>query len=140
MTSFYPEEMTNPMRTYLSNIGVKELKNHKEVEKVFSENEGTTFLIINSVCGCAAANARPGIKLAIQNEKLPKNIVTVFAGVDNEATQKAREYIKDYEPSSPFFGLFKDGKLIFVNQRKDLVYKSPEQISNELKNVFNKHC
>ena len=113
----YPEEIVAPMRTDLTSAGVKELKTAEEVKETLDATEGTTLVLVNSVCGCAAANARPGVKIAIQNAKIPNKIATVFAGVDTEATATARTYMEPFPPSSPSIALFKEGKLVHFIER-----------------------
>lgn len=136
----YPEELVTPMREELTAIGVKEMRTAREVEQLLSTGEGTNLLIINSVCGCAAGNARPAVKLALSNEKLPDNVTTVFAGQDKEATAKAREYILGYPASSPSMALFKDGQLVYMMPRHQIEGRFPEQIAHDLIDAFNKHC
>jgi putative YphP/YqiW family bacilliredoxin len=136
----YPPELVAPMKADLTNVGFKELTNAAEVEAVLNEKEGTTFLVINSVCGCAAGSARPAVKEAIGNEKLPAKMVTVFAGVDAEAVQKAREYTAPYPPSSPSMALFKDGKLVHFIERHQIEGNNAQTIAEHLKQVFNHFC
>lgn len=128
------------MREELTSLGVKELKTSQEAEKTLNEKEGTLLLFVNSVCGCAAGNARPAIKLALQNSKKPENLFTVFAGQDKEATMKAREYIKNYPPSSPSIALFKNGEIVLMIERQDIEGRTAEEISDDLKNAFNEYC
>ncbi|MCK5469957.1 MAG: BrxA/BrxB family bacilliredoxin, partial [Cyclobacteriaceae bacterium] len=114
----YPEELVSPMRAELTNVGFDELKSAEAVENHLKEKEGTTLLVINSVCGCAAGTARPGVAMALQNsQKKPTNLATVFAGVDQEATAKVREYTLPFPPSSPSIALFKDGELVHFVER-----------------------
>ena len=127
------------METELTSLGVKALKKPQEVEQAVTQ-KGTTFLVINSVCGCAAGSARPGVKLALKNKKKPQQLVTVFAGVDLEAVAKARSYVKKYPPSSPSFALFKEGKLLSFVPREEIAGKSPEDISLKIKEMFNQFC
>ena len=138
----YPEYLVAPMRSELTTAGFKELKSTDDVEKILSQKKGTTLLVINSVCGCAAAGARPGVKLAIQHTKTskPENMVTVFAGVDTEATKKAREFLLPYPPSSPAIALFKDGKLVHILERHHIEGRSAEVIADNLTMVFNQYC
>jgi len=136
----YPEEMVTPMRADLSSVGFEELKTAAEVDQVLSNDQGTTLMIINSVCGCAAGNARPGVKMAIQNEKVPSKLTTVFAGVDTEATERARGYLLPYPPSSPSIALFKDGKLVHFVERHHIEGSSPQMIADNLVGAFNEHC
>jgi len=107
----YPADLVAPMSKELNDMGVQSLTNPEQVIETVENTEGTLLLVVNSVCGCAAANARPGVQMALQNEKKPVNLATVFAGVDREATEKAREFLLPYPPSSPSIALFKDGKL-----------------------------
>ena len=136
----YPPELVAPMKADLTDIGFKQLTNAAEVEEVLNLTEGTTFLVVNSVCGCAAGAARPAVKEAINNEKLPSRLVTVFAGVDTEAVQKAREYMAPYPPSSPSMAVFKDGKLVHFIERHQIEGNNAEAISGHLKQVFNHFC
>jgi putative YphP/YqiW family bacilliredoxin len=137
----YPAELVAPMKADLTNIGFKELLTPEEVDQVLDSNKGTTFLVINSVCGCAAGSARPGVKFAVENsEKKPSNLVTVFAGVDKDAVQQARTYTLPYPPSSPSMALFKDGKLIHFIERHHIEGRSAQAIGEHLKAVFNEFC
>jgi putative YphP/YqiW family bacilliredoxin len=136
----YPPELVAPMKADLINVGFNELTTAAEVEAVLNEKEGTTFLVINSVCGCAAGSARPAVKEAIGNEKLPTKMVTVFAGVDTEAVQKAREYTAPYPPSSPSMALFKDGKLVHFIERHQIEGNNAQTIAEHLKQVLNHFC
>ncbi len=135
----YPPEYTKPMEQELVHMGVTPLHSSQEVEKVLGDGK-TTLLIVNSVCGCAAGNARPAIALAMKHAKKPENNVTVFAGVDREATQKAREYVKQYEPSSPSMFLFKDGKCVFALERKDIQGRDPHELATKLSAAFDAYC
>ena len=128
------------MREELTTIGFQEIKTANEVDKVMSENEGTTFLVVNSVCGYAAGNARPGVRMALNNEKLPDRMITVFAGQDTEATAQVRSYLTGYPPSSPSMALFRDGQLVHMIPRHEIEGRIPEQIATELKNVFDSFC
>lgn len=128
------------MKSDLTNVGFKELLTADDVNALMSEKEGTTFLVINSVCGCAAGSARPAVKEAIQNEKLPNRLATVFAGVDTEAVQKAREFTAPYPPSSPCMAMFKDGKLVHFIERHQIEGNNAQSISEHLKQVFNHYC
>src|SRR5688572_23931437 len=113
----YDEELIAPMRSELTELGIKETRTAAEVDKVLSPGKGTTLVVVNSVCGCAAANARPAVNLAMQHSKLPGNSITVFAGNDAEATARARSYFVGYPPSSPSIGLLKDGEVVFMLER-----------------------
>ena len=116
--NMYPEQLVAPMRTDLTAVGFKELKTPEEVDQELKDQKGTTLLVINSVCGCAAGAARPGVKWAVQNsEKKPDHLTTVFAGADVEAVAKARQYTLPYPPSSPSIALFKDGELVHFVER-----------------------
>ncbi len=136
----YPIELTTPMAGELINAGFHSLTDPQEVDKVLSGKEGTTLLVVNSVCGCAAAHARPGVRLALQNDKKPNNLVTVFAGVDREATAQAREYLLPYPPSSPSIALFKDGKLIHLLERHHIEGRTAQIIADNLKMAFDAYC
>jgi putative YphP/YqiW family bacilliredoxin len=138
--SQYPEKLVEPMRKELTDIGVEELRNAADVENVLSSASGTVFLIVNSVCGCAAGSARPGVALALKHDVLPDRVVSVFAGVDFEAVEKARSHIMGYPPSSPSMALFKDGQLVHMMPRYEIEGKYPEEIASALKNQFNTHC
>ena len=136
----YQEEMVKPMREELTSIGVIELRNPQDVEDKLNNSDGTILLVINSVCGCAAGNARPAIKMVMDHNKLPDQFVTVFAGQDKEATQKARDIIGPYPPSSPSMFLFKNGTLEFVLPRLQIEGRLPEDIASDLKKAFDTHC
>ena len=136
----YPEELVKPMREELTTIGFKELHSPEEVDQVMTRQDGTTLLMVNSVCGCAAGNARPGVRMALNNPKLPDRFVTVFAGQDAEATRQARSYIAGYPPSSPSMALFKDGKLVHMIPRHQIEGRMPDQIASELRSAFDKFC
>jgi putative YphP/YqiW family bacilliredoxin len=133
----YPEQLVNPMRLDLTSAGFSELKTESEVEQIMSESSESTLVVINSVCGCAAGTARPGVKLAIsRTSKVPGKLVTVFAGVDKEATAKIREYTLPYPPSSPSIALFKNGELVHFVQRQHIEGRSAEMIASHLEEVF----
>jgi len=136
----YPEEMVVPMREDLTSVGFEELKTAEEVDNVLSEKNGTVLIVVNSVCGCAAGNARPGVKAAVQNDKHPDKLTTVFAGVDIEAVEKARSYLLPYPPSSPSIGLFKDGKLVHFLERHHIEGRPAEMIAENLKEAFEEYC
>jgi len=136
----YPEHLTAPMKEELKKVGFQDLQSPEEVENLLAKN-GTTLLVVNSVCGCAAGTARPGVKLAVnQASKVPTHLATVFAGVDTQATQKAREYMLPYPPSSPSIALFKDGQLIHFIERHQIEGRSAEMIANHLSAVFQEIC
>jgi putative YphP/YqiW family bacilliredoxin len=136
----YPNVLVIPMREDLTRLGIKELRTAKEVDEVFTNLNGTTLLVINSVCGCAAGNARPAVKLAMGHHQLPNNLTTVFAGQDQEATAQARSYIEGFPPSSPSIALFKNGQLVEMIQRHQIEGRTPEEIAADLTNAFDKHC
>ena len=138
--NMYPEEMVAPMRQDLTQEGVVELRTAEEVEQILSNEKGTVLVVVNSVCGCAAGNARPGVKSAIKNAKIPDHITTVFAGVDKEAVAKAREYMVPFPPSSPSMALFKDGELVHMIERHHIEGRPAELISENLKEAYNQHC
>lgn len=136
----YPKELTEPMAKELTEFGFKGLTSVEEVESAFSKNEGTALLVVNSVCGCAAGNARPAVRHAITSSKRPNKLYTVFAGVDSEATSKAREFLLPYPPSSPAIALFKDGKLVHMIERRHIEGFSAQMIADNLIDAFEKHC
>ena len=135
----YDPVMVQPMREEVTRLGVKELKTPAEVDSAV-KNPGTTLVIVNSVCGCAAAGARPGLTLALRHATKPQQVVTVFAGMEREAVARAREYFKPYQPSSPQMGLLKDGKLVFMLQRHDIEGRDPQAIAQTLAKAFDEHC
>ena len=135
----YPEEITAPMRADLTSAGVTELITAADVD-VAMQQSGTTLMIVNSVCGCAAGSARPGAKASLDGAKKPDNIYTVFAGVHKEAVAKAREYMMPYPPSSPCIALFKDGELVHMIERHHIEGRSAEMIAGHLKEVYNEFC
>jgi len=136
----YPAELVAPMSKDLENVGFESLETPQEVVEVLENQHGTALLVVNSVCGCAAAMARPGVKIALQNEKLPVHLYTVFAGVDTEATAKAREYLLPYPPSSPSIALFKDGRLVHFIERHHIEGRNAMLIAENLKAAFNEYC
>lgn len=136
----YPVELTIPLAKDLTDFGFDGLTNAEEVTNVLENKEGTVLLVVNSVCGCAAANARPGVKLAVSYGKRPDKLVTVFAGVDKAATEKAREYLLPYPPSSPSIALFKDGNLVHMLERRHIEGNSAQIIANNLVDAFEKFC
>jgi putative YphP/YqiW family bacilliredoxin len=136
----YDPIMTAPMRDELTQAGVKSLATAADVDTVLGAKQGTALVVVNSVCGCAAANARPGVILAMRHKKLPQKVVTVFAGVDRDATERARSYFKGYMPSSPSMALIKDGQCVFVLQRHEIEGRDPQAIAKRLTDVFDQHC
>lgn len=136
----YPEQLVAPMRADLTTVGFHELKTPSDVENSIKE-QGTTLMVINSVCGCAAGAARPGIKWALQNSaKKPAHLTTVFAGVDKEAVAKAREFTLPYPPSSPAIALFKDGELVHFVERHHIEGRNAQMIGEHLVEVFEEYC
>ncbi|MDR6299884.1 BrxA/BrxB family bacilliredoxin [Mesonia maritima] len=135
----YPPELVKPMREELTAIGFKELQNGEEVDLAVNQ-AGTTLVVVNSVCGCAAANARPGARMSLDNTKKPDHLVTVFAGVDKEATDKARAHMVPFPPSSPSMALFKDGELVHMLERHHIEGRPAEMIAENLKDGYNEHC
>lgn len=137
----YPEELVAPMRTELTRVGFQEFKTAAEVENHLSNHEGTTLVVINSVCGCAAGTARPGVVRALNlSSKKPDQLATVFAGVDMEATAKTREFTLPFPPSSPSVALFKDGELVHFVERHHIEGRSADMIANHLVEVFKEFC
>jgi putative YphP/YqiW family bacilliredoxin len=135
----YPEEMVKPMRAELSDAGFQDLYSAETVEQAISKT-GTTLVVVNSVCGCAARNARPGAKMSLENAKKPSNLVTVFAGVEKEAVDKAREHMFPFPPSSPCMALFKDGELVHMLERHHIEGRPAELIAENLKDAYNEFC
>ncbi|WP_452220551.1 BrxA/BrxB family bacilliredoxin [Lacinutrix salivirga] len=135
----YPAELVKPMREDLTNVGFEELHTAEAVNEAIAK-EGTTLVVVNSVCGCAAANARPGARMSLQNAKKPTNIVTVFAGVDKEATDQARAHMVPFPPSSPSMALFKNGELVHMLERHHIEGRPAELIAENLVDAYNEHC
>lgn len=132
---------TTWMRTELTDVGVTELRTPEDVDAVFgSKQEGTMLLVINSVCGCAAGNARPGLRIALENAKTPDNLYTVFAGQDREATERARSYFSEFPPSSPSFAFFKDGEIKAMVPRHRVEGRSAQEVADDLVMIFNAFC
>ncbi len=135
----YPADLVKPMREDLTNIGFEELHTPDAVDEAIAKN-GTTLVVVNSVCGCAAANARPGAKMSLDNDKKPDHLVTVFAGVDREAVDKARGFMIPFPPSSPSMALFKDGELVHMLERHHIEGRPAEMIAENLRDAYNDHC
>ena len=135
----YPEELVNPMREDLTKIGFEQLQTAAAVDAAIAK-EGTTLVVVNSVCGCAAANARPGARISLENTKTPDSLVTVFAGVDREATDKARAHMVPFPPSSPSMALFKNGELVHMLERHHIEGRPAEMIAENLMDAYNEHC
>ena len=136
----YPEMLIAPMRGEMTAMGAKELKTAAAVDDAVKNTRGTLMLVVNSVCGCAAGKARPGIAMALQHARRPDVLATVFAGADIEATDRARGYFTGYAPSSPSIGLLRDGKLVYMMERRDIESRSAEMIAAELTAAFDKVC
>ncbi len=136
----YPEIMIRPMREELTRLGFEELRTPEAVDETIQKTEGTVMVVVNSICGCAAGKARPGVALALQHSVRPDKVATVFAGADIEATERARNYFTGYPPSSPSVALLKDGKLVYMMERYQIEGKGPSQIAQELTRAFDDHC
>lgn len=136
----YPAHLVAPMSKDLTDFGFEGLTTPEEVTTLLDQQEGTLLLVVNSVCGCAAANARPAAKIAAQHDKKPTKFATVFAGVNKEATEKAREYLLPYPPSSPSIALFKEGKLVHFIERHHIEGRSADMIAQNLKMAFDHYC
>ena len=136
----YPEEFIRPMREELTRLGVEELRTPEAVESAVKDSTGTLMIVVNSICGCAAGKARPGVALALQHDVRPDKVATVFAGGDIEATERARSYFTGYAPSSPSIGILKNGELVYMMERYQIEGKGPEQIAAELKRAFDQCC
>jgi putative YphP/YqiW family bacilliredoxin len=135
----YPEYMVAPMRAELTSVGFEELTSANEVSTSIP-SEGTVLMVVNSVCGCAAGKARPAIREAVKNAKVPTKLVTVFAGMETEAVEKARSYMLPYPPSSPSMALFKDGKLVHMIERRHIEGSPAQMITDNLIHAFNEYC
>jgi bacilliredoxin len=136
----YPVDLVLPMKEELTQLGFRELLTREDVDAAMGRKTGTTLLVVNSVCGCAAGNARPGVALAVQQDVHPDRLFTVFAGQDVEATARARDYIPGYPPSSPSIALFRDGELVMMMERKDIEGHSALDVANRLAEAFETHC
>ncbi|TJY42434.1 BrxA/BrxB family bacilliredoxin [Cohnella pontilimi] len=136
----YMLDMIQPMRDELTQLGIAELKSPEDVEAKLPDAKGTALVVVNSVCGCAAGQARPGVALALQNDVTPDHLFTVFAGQDKEATAKAREYFAPYPPSSPSIALMKDGELVHFIERHQIENRSAQEIAADLTAAFDRHC
>lgn len=132
--------LVSPMRAELTNVGFTELRTPEEVENTMSNAEGVSLLVVNSVCGCAAGAARPGIIRSLANEKTPAKLYTVFAGQDLDAVSKAREFMLPYPPSSPSVALFKDGKLVHFVERMNIEGHTAEQVAEQLRKAYDQFC
>lgn len=136
----YPEIMIRPMREDLTRLGVEEWRSAEEVDNAVKSSKGTLMVVVNSICGCAAGKARPGVALALQHSVKPDKVATVFAGADIEATERARSYFTGYGPSSPSIAILKDGELVYMLERFQIEGRDATQIAHELTNAFEQHC
>ncbi|HXV86268.1 MAG TPA: BrxA/BrxB family bacilliredoxin [Gemmatimonadales bacterium] len=132
--------MVQPMRDELTQIGFEELLTPEAVDQALDESPGTLLVVVNSVCGCAAGKARPGVRLALEQAPRPDRLATVFAGMETDATDRARSRFAPYAPSSPQIALFKDGKLVHMLERQDIMARSPDMVAAELRAAFDQHC
>ena len=138
--SIYDERLVAPMRQELTRLGFEELRTPDAVDDKLKDAAGTTLVVVNSICGCAARNARPAVALALRNDAKPEQLTTVFAGQDVEATQRAREYFTGYPPSSPSIGLLKDGQLVYMLERWQIEGRPAQDIAGDLVEAFDKYC
>ena len=136
----YNPEVVAPMRAELTRLGAEELLSSADVDAALAEARGTTLLVVNSVCGCAAANARPAVAIATGHEAQPEKILTVFAGQDLEATERAREFMVGYRPSSPSIALFRDGEHVFMLERHEIEGRDATEIAEDLKQAYDRYC
>lgn len=136
----YDEMMVAPMREELTRLGIQETRTASAVDAALGEKQGTVLLVVNSVCGCAAGMARPAVAMALEHDTLPDKMITVFAGNDREATQRAREYLVGYRPSSPMIALFKDGQVVKMLERHQIEGRHAHDIAAELTRAFNEYC
>ena len=136
----YPESFVAPMRQELSRLGVEELRTAADVDTAVTNTQGTLMIVVNSICGCAAGKARPGVAQALQHQVRPDRVATVFAGADLEATDRARSYFTGYPPSSPSIGLLRDGKLVWMLERRQIENQGPQQIAEMLTRAFDEWC
>jgi putative YphP/YqiW family bacilliredoxin len=136
----YPEIMIRPMREDLTRLGVEEMRTADAVDDTVKNTKGTLMVVVNSICGCAAGKARPGVALALQHDVKPDKVATVFAGADIEATDRARSYFTGYDPSSPSIAILKDGELVYMLERWQIEGRDATQIAGELAKAFDEHC
>ncbi|PYX32875.1 MAG: BrxA/BrxB family bacilliredoxin [Acidobacteria bacterium] len=135
----YPEIMVVPMREELTRLGVEELRSAADVDQALKAS-GTTMVVVNSICGCAAGRMRPAVRIALENVAKPARLFSVFAGQDMEATERARSYFTGYPPSSPSIGILQDGKLVYMMERKQIETRDAQAIAADLKAAFDQHC
>ena len=138
--SMYPEEMVQPMREELTRVGFRELRTAEDVDSVLAKTKGTVLVVVNSICGCAAGKARPAVAHALEHQARPETLTTVFAGQDTEATSRARSYFTGYPPSSPSIALLRDGKLVFMLERRDIEGRDAFSIAEDLTGAFVRFC
>jgi bacilliredoxin len=136
----YPEIMLVPMREELTKVGVRELRTAEDVDTTLRSEPGTVMVVVNSICGCAAGRMRPAVRAALQNSPRPDKAYSVFAGQDAEATERARSYFTGYPPSSPSIAILRDGKLLYMMERRDIERREAAEIAAELKSAFEKFC
>lgn len=136
----YPAQLVQPMKDDLTNVGFTQLISAEEVDSTIANSKGTLLMVVNSVCGCAAGNMRPGVKLSLQNDKKPSQLTTVFAGVDTEAVAQARNYFLPYPPSSPSIALFQDGKLVHFLERHHIEGGTAAMIAENLTEAYKQYC
>ncbi len=136
----YPEIMVIPMREELTRLGIEELHTAADVDRFVQNEPGTTMIVVNSICGCAAGRMRPAVRLALQNAAKPGKIATVFAGQDTEATERARSYFTGHPPSSPSIAILRDGKLVYMMPRNQIETRVASAIADDLKAAFDLHC
>jgi len=136
----YPEIMVVPMREELTRLGVRELKTANEVDRELGSAQGTTMVVVNSICGCAAGRMRPAVRMALQHSAKPDRLYTVFAGQDAEATERARAYFTGRRPSSPSIALMREGQLVHMLERSDIEHRDSNDIAAELRRVFDQYC
>lgn len=136
----YPEEFVQPMREELTRIGFKEMRTAGQVDEVLGKSSGAVLVVVNSICGCAAGRARPAVAMALENKVRPAVLATVFAGQDSDATTRARSYFAGYPPSSPSIALLRDGKLLYMLERKDIEGRDSYAIAEDLTKAFDRHC
>ena len=136
----YPEEYVQPIREELTRIGFQELRTSADVDAVLTKASGTVLVVVNSICGCAAGRARPAVAMALENKSRPEVLATVFAGQDTDATDRARTYFTGYPPSSPSVALLRDGKLVYMLERKEIEGRDPYAIAEDLTKAFDRYC
>ena len=136
----YPEEFIKPMREELSRLGIRETRTSQEVDDAIAGSRGTVMVVVNSVCGCAAGKARPGIALALRHQVVPDHLITVFAGADIEAVERARGYFTGYPPSSPSIALMRDGQLVYMLERSQIEGRNAPELARQLTEAFDRFC